>query len=57
MDSWTKDILSDFRAVDRVLLYMMKVMELIELAKIMTDEDICLLKMLVKEPGEEPNNE
>lgn len=57
MNDWEKDILRDFRPVDRVLLHMMKVMELIDLAKMMTDEDICLLKMLVKEPGEEPNNE
>lgn len=53
MDSWTKGVLSDFRSVDRVLLYMMKVMELIDLQKLMTEEDISLIKRLVKENEDE----
>lgn len=53
MDSWTKGVLSDFRSVDRVLLYMMKVMELIDLQKLMTEEDISLIKRLVKEAAHE----
>ena len=48
MDSWTKDVFSNFRPVDRVLLYMMKVMELIDLQELMTEEDIALIKRLVK---------
>ena len=53
MNDWEKEVLRDFRPVDRVLLYMMKTMELIDLAKMMTDEDIRLLKILVKETNHE----
>ena len=54
MDNWMKAVLADFRPVDRVLIYMMKAKELIELAKLMTDEDMRLLKSLVQKSENEP---
>lgn len=49
MSEFEKGVYADMESVDRVILYAIKALELIEFARLMTAEDIRLLKRLVEE--------
>lgn len=53
MSDFERQIYADMTSVDRVSLYMVKCMELIEFQKVMTEEDIQLLVKLVRHMEEE----
>jgi len=57
MNDFTKQVYAEMSSVDRVLLYMAKAQELIEFAKVMTDEDIRLLKKVYETTKEGRDDE
>ena len=52
MTEWEKSAYSDMKSVDRVLLYMAKVVEVMEFKKLLTKEDIELIVSYIKSTEE-----
>lgn len=48
MTQFERQAYANMRSIDRIWLYMVKVMELVELSRIMTEEDVQGLKRIFK---------
>lgn len=48
MTDWERNVYADMKSVDRVLLLMVKVMDLLEFQKVLTREDWKLVDDLIK---------
>lgn len=53
MTEWERDVYKDMKPIDRVLLYMVKVMEMLEFQQVLQAEDIEIIKEFLLKEGAE----